>query len=151
MRWTKCGAAASKTRRAKVDADEKLLHTLGDDSPKKRGFVKGLAQALYFGEKEAWADRIVNAAVTKNLAEAAIVELLLALPSQRSTWDAAARLGNNINSLFWKGALFFAHIIKLTLATNPVRPRDRSIRLLSVAKVVNIAWILAIQHSLGRD
>jgi hypothetical protein len=34
---------------------------------------------------------------------------LLALPSQRSTWDAAAALGVSINDAYWKDATFFVH------------------------------------------
>jgi transcriptional regulator with XRE-family HTH domain len=103
------GFAYGLTVSSKLEADETLLHTLGRGTPGSRGFAKGLAAALFFDGKEEWAGRIVNADVMKGLPEAAIVELLLALPPQRSTWDAAAALGDSVNTSYWKDAIFFAH------------------------------------------
>ena len=71
--------------------------------------MKGLAAALFFDGKEEWAHRSVDRAVQQGLPEAAIVGLLLALPSQRSTWDSAASLGEGVNAAYWKHADFFAH------------------------------------------
>ena len=103
------GFAYGLMANSKSEADQILLYTVRSGAPGKRGFVKGLAAALFFDGKEEWASRIVNAAVKKELPEAAIVELLLALPSQRSTWDSAAALGHIINASYWKDAIFFAH------------------------------------------
>ena len=51
----------------------------------------------------------MDAAVKKGLRGAAIIELLLALPPQRSSWDFAAALGDSVNASYWKDAIFFAH------------------------------------------
>ena len=103
------GLAYGLTAGSKLEADETLLHSLGNGIPGSRGFVKGLAAALFFDGKEEWAARIVDAAVKKGFPDAAIVELLLALPSQRSTWDLGAALGDSVNASYWKDAIFFAH------------------------------------------
>ncbi len=94
---------------SKLETDETLLQTLGSGAPGSSSFVRGLACALFSIGKEKWAGRVVGAALTKGTSETAIVELLLALPSQRSTWNAAASLGNKVNASYWKAAVFFAH------------------------------------------
>lgn len=103
------GLAYGLVASSKAEADQSLLNTLGSAAPGSRGFVKGLAAARFYDEKEAWARKILEAAVKKELPEAAIAELLLALPSQRSTWDSAAVLGDSINASYWKDATFFVH------------------------------------------
>ncbi|WP_263350006.1 helix-turn-helix domain-containing protein [Acidicapsa acidisoli] len=103
------GLAYGLIASSKADADQALLNTLGGAAPGGRGFVKGLAAARFHEEKEAWARNILEAAVMKGLPEAAIVELLLALPSQRSTWDSAAALGDSIKASYWKDTTFFVH------------------------------------------
>jgi transcriptional regulator with XRE-family HTH domain len=90
----------------KQAADQVLLDTLGSDSPGSRDFVRGIAGARFFGEKEPWALRMVDKAVKSGLPDTAIVELLLAIYSQRSTWDIAATLGESINAMYWKHADF---------------------------------------------
>jgi transcriptional regulator with XRE-family HTH domain len=94
---------------SKSEVDQSLLDTLGSAAPGNRGFVKGLAAARFHDEKESWAHNILEVAVKESLSDEAIVELLLALPSQRSTWDAAAALGVSINDAYWKDATFFVH------------------------------------------
>jgi len=103
------GLAYGLIASSKVEADQSLLDTLGGDVPGSRGFVKGLAAARFYEEKEPWALKALEAAVKKGLPEAAIVELLLALHPQRSTWDAAAALGDTINASYWKEATFYTH------------------------------------------
>jgi hypothetical protein len=87
-------------------ADQSLLDTLGNESPGSGDFVKGIAGARFYEEKEPWALKMVETAVKGGLPETAIVELLLAIYSQRSTWDAAAALGEGINAMYWKDADF---------------------------------------------
>ncbi len=94
---------------SKAEADKSLLDTLGSSAAGSRGFVKGLAAARFFEEKEPWAHKAVKVAVKTELSEAAIVELLLALHPQRSTWDAAALLGVSINASYWKDANSYFH------------------------------------------
>ena len=103
------GVAYGQSASSKLAADETLLHALDCGRPGSRGFVKGLAAARFFDGKEEWAHRIVDSAIKQGLPEAAIVELLLALPSQRSTWDSAVSLGESVNASYWKDAIFFAH------------------------------------------
>lgn len=93
----------------KAEADQSLLKTLDSTTPGSRAFVKGIAAARFYEEKEAWARKTLEAAVKKGLSEAAMAELLLALPPQRNTWDAAAKLGESINASYWKDATFFVH------------------------------------------
>ena len=103
------GLAYGLIARSKSEADKLLLDTLDSAAPASRGFVKGLAAARFHDEGEEWSRKALATAVKNGLPEAAVVELLLALPSQRSTWDSAATLGDRINALYWKDAMFFVH------------------------------------------
>jgi transcriptional regulator with XRE-family HTH domain len=103
------GLAYGLIASSKAEADQSLLDTLGSTAPGSRGFVKGLAAARFYEEKEPWALKTVKVAVDTGLSDAAIVELLLALHPQRSTWDAAALLGDSINASYWKEAYFYIH------------------------------------------
>lgn len=103
------GLAYALSTKFKADVDETLLDTLGSPAPNCRGFVQGIAGACNFEEPGSWASAIIEAAKDKKLSEAAMVELLLALPSQRSTWDAAASLGQSTNASYWKAASFYTH------------------------------------------
>ncbi len=64
---------------SKSEVDQSLLDTLGSAAPGSGGFLKGLAAARFHDEKESWAHNILEA-VKKTLPDAAIVQLLLALP-----------------------------------------------------------------------
>ena len=48
---------------SKAEADQSLLDTLGSTAPGSRGFVKGLAAARFYEEKEPWALKTVKVAV----------------------------------------------------------------------------------------
>jgi len=103
------GIAYGLSTAPKADIDETLLTTLGGTTPNHRGFVQGIAGARNFQEPDTWATGIVKAAKSKELPEAAIVEFLLALPSQRSTWNTASSLGESVNASYWKAAPFYTH------------------------------------------
>jgi transcriptional regulator with XRE-family HTH domain len=90
------------------EAEQTLLTVLGTDSPGTRDFARGLVSSLYVREKQdEWAKHILKEAVSASLPEEAMVELLLALPSIRATWDSAAALGTQINAAYWKEAIFY--------------------------------------------
>jgi transcriptional regulator with XRE-family HTH domain len=98
------GAVSTSTE----EAERTLLRMLGSDSPTMRDFVGGLVSSLYFrGKQDEWAKHIVEEAVSASLSEQVIVELLLALPSVRATWNSAAALGVRINAAYWKEAIFY--------------------------------------------
>jgi len=100
------GIAYGLIDESKKDVDQTLLNTLGSATPGSRDFVKGIAGARFFEEKEPWANGMVKMAVERGLPETSMVELLLSFRSQRSTWDAAAELGEGINAMYWKDADF---------------------------------------------
>jgi transcriptional regulator with XRE-family HTH domain len=90
------------------ETEQTLLSMLGTDSPAIQDFVRGLASSLYFdGRRDEWAKHILEQVVSASLSEDAIVELLLALPSVRTTWDLAVALGARINADYWKRAIFY--------------------------------------------
>jgi transcriptional regulator with XRE-family HTH domain len=103
------GIAYGLSATPKSAVDETFLASLGGAAPNHRGFVKGIAGARNFEEPDTWASAIVKAAKDKELPEASIVELLLALPSQRTTWDTASSLGESVNASYWKAAHFYTH------------------------------------------
>ena len=100
------GVACGLVDEFKQAADQALLDTLGSASPGSRDFVRGIAGVRFFEEKEPWALKMVETAVKNGLPDTAIVELLLAIYSQRSTWNMAAALGEGINAMYWKDADF---------------------------------------------
>lgn len=100
------GIAYGLTAECKEAADQSLLEVLGSEASESRDFIKGIAGARFYEGKEPWALKMVGTAVKGGLPETAIVELLLAIHSQRSTWDAAAALGEGINAMYWKDADF---------------------------------------------
>lgn len=90
------------------EAEQTLLSVLGNGSPAIHDFVRGLVNSLYVREKQDfWAKHILEGAVSASVSDNALVELLLALPSVRATWDSAAALGDRINAAYWKEAVFF--------------------------------------------
>jgi transcriptional regulator with XRE-family HTH domain len=100
------GVAYALISEYKEAADQSLLDSLGSEAPGRRDFVKGIAGARFYEEKEPWASKMVETAVKSGQSETALVELLLATYSQRSTWNAAATLGESIKAMYWKDADF---------------------------------------------
>lgn len=100
------GIAYGLIAECKEAADQSLLNILGSESPGNGDFIKGIAGARFFEEKEPWALKMVETAVKSGLPNTAIVELLLAICSQRSTWNLAAARGEGINAMYWKDADF---------------------------------------------
>jgi transcriptional regulator with XRE-family HTH domain len=92
------------------ETEQTLLNMLGTKSQATQDFVRGLVGSLYFdGKRDEWTKHILEEADSASLSEDAVVELLLALPSVRNTWDSASARGDRINARYWKAAVFYSN------------------------------------------
>jgi transcriptional regulator with XRE-family HTH domain len=104
-RWA--GFAFGEVRGDASEADDVLRRTLGDPSRKIKEFALGLAIALLQRKGQEWSTAILSRARRENWGEEKIVDLLLALPLEKNTWDAAASFGDVVRRCYWKRTHIF--------------------------------------------
>ncbi len=101
------GFAFGKVRGDSTEADDVLRRTLGDPIQKVKEFALGLAIALLQHKGQEWSMSILSRARRENWSEGKIVDLLLALPPEKNTWDAAASFGDLVRRGYWKRTHIF--------------------------------------------
>jgi hypothetical protein len=101
------GFAFGENRSESRESDDVLARTLGDPSPRIRDFAVGLVIALLQRKGPEWSTALLSRARREEWGEETIVHLLLALPLEKNTWDAAASLGDSVRKEYWKNIRVF--------------------------------------------
>src|ERR1017187_1569178 len=104
-RWV--GFAFGETRSDSREGDDILHRTLGDPTRKIKEFALGLAIALLQQKGHQWSTALLSRARREKWSEGKIVDLLLALPLEKNTWDAAASFGDMVRKDYWKSTHIF--------------------------------------------
>lgn len=104
-RWV--GFAFGETRSDSREADDVLQRTLGDQTRKIREFARGLTGAMVQQKGRQWLTALLSRARFENWSEEKIADLLLALPLDKNTWDAAASFGDVVRRDYWKRTHIF--------------------------------------------
>lgn len=104
-RWV--GFAFGEVRGDSSEADDVLRRTLGDPTRKIKEFALGLAIALVQRKGQGWSTAILSRARRESWSEEKIVDLLLALPLEKNTWDAASSFGAAVRRDYWKRTHIF--------------------------------------------
>jgi hypothetical protein len=93
-----------------VDSDEvegTLEEMLGSDEPQLREFVSGLISGMIVRFGHAWSERLVARAMHQSWERSRVMQVLLALPNDKHTWDIAASFGDETREEYWKTANIF--------------------------------------------
>ena len=104
-RWV--GFAFGEVRGNALEVDDILQRTLGDSNRKIREFALGLTIALLQNKGHDWSTALLSRARREKWSEEKVVDLLLALPLERSTWDAAAAFSDEVRTKYWKNTHIF--------------------------------------------
>ncbi|MFZ1010724.1 MAG: helix-turn-helix transcriptional regulator [Candidatus Sulfotelmatobacter sp.] len=104
-RWV--GFAFGEVSGDSSEADDVLRRTLGDPTRKIKEFALGLTIALLQQKGQEWSMSILSRAQRENWSKGKIVDLLLALPLEKNTWDAAASFGDVVRRDYWKRTHIF--------------------------------------------
>jgi transcriptional regulator with XRE-family HTH domain len=86
------------------EANGVLEDLLGEDEPSTREFVHGLIAVLHNRFGSMWSKEFLKNARKRDWDRARIVRLLLALPSEKETWELADSFGDEIRSEYWESA-----------------------------------------------
>jgi transcriptional regulator with XRE-family HTH domain len=86
------------------DADNVLAQTLGEEAPAIRAFVQGLIVALLNRSGSTWSRAFLSQAQQEKWDHSKVLQVLLALPSEKQTWDIAASFGNSVRLQYWRSA-----------------------------------------------
>jgi hypothetical protein len=92
---------------SETEIREAIEAMLGRKDLAGRAFVRGLIVGSHCRLGNAWSETLLAKARTANWDSSRIVEVLLALPSNRQTWQAAAAFGEAVKSQYWKSAQFW--------------------------------------------
>ena len=87
-----------------TEANKILEEMIGSDESSARQFVSGLIAKMHerFGIK--WSRGFLEKASKLNWEQSKIVQVLLALPSGKETWDIVSSFGGETTSEYWKSA-----------------------------------------------
>jgi hypothetical protein len=102
------GVAFSEASATPSEATQVLKTLMEDDAVPILEFVRGLVVAGNFHYGVTWAESLLSMAKAEHWSEAAVVRLLLALPSDRKIWNSAASFGEEVNRAYWGRAEFFS-------------------------------------------
>jgi transcriptional regulator with XRE-family HTH domain len=86
------------------EADGILEEFLGTDEPKLREFVSGLVSRMNLRFGPPWSDSLMVRAIQQNWELTRVLQVLLALPNDKHTWDLAASFGDEIRAEYWRTA-----------------------------------------------
>jgi hypothetical protein len=84
------------------DSDTALAQMLGENGYGFRQFVHGLVAALFANHGSEWSTELFLKARRDEWEKGKIVHVLLALPSNKETWDIAASFGDTVKQEYWK-------------------------------------------------
>ena len=101
------GVALLEASATPNEARNVLNKLVEDDAAQIREFVRGLVAAGSVHYVSTWGESLLSMAKAEHWSEAAIVRVLLALPSDRKIWDSAASFGEEVNKAYWERAEFF--------------------------------------------
>lgn len=98
------GIAYGQQLNAASDGDPVLEEMLEKDEPRAREFVNGLIAILENRFGSAWSRPFLESARKREWDRAKVVQVLLAMPSTRETWDVASSFGEEANLEYWRNA-----------------------------------------------
>lgn len=77
---------------------------LRNESPNEKALAHGLIVSASRNQGRSWSEALLAMARAGSWDDAALLDILSALPSEQWTWDQAARLGSDIEGLYWRRA-----------------------------------------------
>ena len=86
------------------EADDVLEGLMGADEPSFKQFVSGLIAKLHERFGAEWSNGLLVKAKNQSWNRAKVVQVLLALPAGKETWDLASSFGVETNSEYWRSA-----------------------------------------------
>ncbi|MGX9148040.1 helix-turn-helix domain-containing protein [Mesorhizobium sp. 128a] len=89
------------------DIEVLLTSAVRSDDGHERDVAHGLIVSLFRDRKEAWANALIDRALTDNWGDTALLTILRALPVARWTWDRIALIGGEIEATYWRRATVF--------------------------------------------
>jgi transcriptional regulator with XRE-family HTH domain len=98
------GVAFGQNASDSDDAANVLAQRLGEDAPPIRAFVRGLIAALVNRYGNTWLRPFLSKAREEKWDQSKVLQVLLALPSEKQTWDLAASFGDPVRLAYWKTA-----------------------------------------------
>jgi transcriptional regulator with XRE-family HTH domain len=101
------GVAYAQQVRRSSDADEMLDMLSAETKPASQDFVRGLIAGLHSRFGCTWSAELLANAKRRKWVRPRILRVLLALPSERWTWDCAASFGPRTESAYWESAPFW--------------------------------------------
>jgi transcriptional regulator with XRE-family HTH domain len=84
--------------------DEVIEAALRSDDARERNVADGLIRSCLYHRGEPWATSLLEKAMRGAWGDPAMLTILHALPTQRWTWDQAARAGAEIERGYWRQA-----------------------------------------------
>lgn len=84
-----------------------LEEMLGTDEPQLREFVFGLIARMNERFGPAWSECLLDRAMQQSWGHTKVMQVLLALPNDKHTWDLAASFGDETREEYWKTANIF--------------------------------------------
>jgi hypothetical protein len=96
------GVAAAELKVKAAERDAILERGLKGHTHVEEDFVHGLIRASYKLHGERWCSRLLAKAVAKKWGTEAAVRILHAWPVSRKTWEEVAKIGGEVETLYWK-------------------------------------------------
>ena len=133
------GAALFEADLQEADLDALLEAALRSADAGKRDFAQGLIGSCFRERKEPWASALITKARDKGWGDTALLAILRALPREPWTWRQAARVGEEIETAYWRRTpVFWAG-------------KDSEDVAFAVRKLISVGRARHALHVAGRD
>ena len=83
------------------DVDALIEAAARSANARERDVAHGLIISVFCDRKKHWAAHLISTARTNDWGDTALLTILRALPIERWTWDQVARIGGEIETIYW--------------------------------------------------